>query len=544
MRKTINGQVFEGMMTNALHNLLNAEKEINSMNVFPVADGDTGSNMRLTLQHGVNNAKSTDNLGDYLKRLSNGMLLGARGNSGVILSQLFKGMYRELHRCSIVNAREFKDAFIRAYKEAYQAVVNPVEGTILTVSRVAAENVRGKLNTNEGVEGVFKLYLNEMESAILETPNQLKVLKEANVLDSGAKGYIVIVEGMYKYLNDEIIEPGEDYVDEKVEMSPILFDENSSFIDGYCTEFLLQLLNEKNYLETFNLDEFIEYLKPLGNSLVCLQEESIVKVHIHTLDPSKVIAKAREYGEFISFKMENMQIQHNEYSLLHEQQDMDHRDVIFISCLEGEGIKNFFKELGVDHFVPGGQSHNPSAQAFVSAINNANANHIVIFPNNPNIIETANQAKQLSPKKDIIEIVPTKSIIDGYTSIAMDVPDEEFSMRVSSLKDGVDVGYTITISRAVKDYSSDEVTCHTGDEVICVNDKVKAAGNNPINALKEALSKIEDIESRGAAMIFLNEEFDNLEAELEKFFAENYPNLEVNFVLSSGMLYEAIIGVI
>ncbi len=531
-------------MTNALHNLYNAEKEINSMNVFPVADGDTGSNMRLTLENGIKHAKKTEHLGDYLKGLSSGMLLGARGNSGVILSQLFKGMYKELHRCSIVNPREFKDSFIRAYKEAYQAVINPVEGTILTVSRVAAEKVREKLNTSNGVEGVFNLYLLEMEKALLDTPKQLKVLKEANVLDSGAKGYIVIVEGMYKYLLGEIIEAGEEYVDQIQETTPILFDENSSFIDGYCTEFLLQLLNDKNYQESFNLDNFIEYLKTLGNSLVVLQEESIVKVHIHTLTPEKVINEARKYGEFISFKMENMQIQHNEYSLLHEQEDMEHKDVIFISVLEGEGIKNFFKELGVHHFVSGGQSNNPSAQDFINAINNANADHIVIFPNNPNIIETANQAKQISPKKDIVEIIPTKSIIEGYTSIAMDVPDEEFSNRIISMKDGINDVYSITISRAVKAYKSESVSCEVGDEVICVNDKVDSASNNAIKGLEEALNKLGDVDNRNAAIIFLNEEFDNLEANLESFFSKAYPNLEVNFIHSTGMLYEAIIGII
>ena len=317
MNNRINGYIFEEMVLNGLNNLINHEKEINAMNVFPVADGDTGTNMRLTLENGYKKAGHIEHLGQYLKELSAGMLLGARGNSGVILSQLFKGIAQSLARDSIANPREIKESLILAYQTAYAAVTKPVEGTILTVAREGIEHTKTQVFGRISVATVFAMYLAEMRITLEKTPTMLQVLKEAGVLDSGAYGYIIIVEGMYKALLGEKIETNQPMKIEKKDSTDIdkgiFFDENSGFDEGYCMEFLLQLLNSKNYKKTFNFNSFVETLKTMGNSIVALIEGSIVKIHIHTHNPADVMALARTYGEFVSFKLDNMQVQHNEY---------------------------------------------------------------------------------------------------------------------------------------------------------------------------------------------------------------------------------------
>ena len=282
MKNTINGFIFEEMVLNGLHNLINHEKEINAMNVFPVADGDTGTNMRLTLENGYKRAGHQQHLGLYLKELSAGMLLGARGNSGVILSQLFKGIAQSLARCGMANPREIKEALILAYQTAYQAVINPVEGTILTVAREGIEHTKDQVFGKVRIDSVFNMYLAEMRVSLEKTPTILPVLKEAGVLDSGAYGYIIIIEGMLKGLLGEKIETGLEEIQKQEESaSPIFFDENSEFNEGYCMEFLLQLMNSKNYKDTFNFDAFVDALKQFGNSIVALREGTIIKIHIH-----------------------------------------------------------------------------------------------------------------------------------------------------------------------------------------------------------------------------------------------------------------------
>ena len=432
MKKSINGLFFQGMIRNALHNLINAEKELNSMNVFPVADGDTGTNMRLTLEHGYKKAQPTKHLGDYLKELSSGMLLGARGNSGVILSQLFKGMSNELESKGIVNPKELRNGLIEAYKVAYTAVVNPVEGTILTVAREGIENIKNLIKGEVSIDDTLIWYLDEMNRSLQETPNLLPTLKEANVLDSGAYGYIKIVEGMVKYLQGEIIDsntPQE--IEAKAPVSQSFFDENSTFVDGYCMEFLLQLLNSKHYMERFNLNTFIDAIKPFGNSIVALQDGSIVKVHIHTLVPQEIISIARLYGEFISFKLENMQLQHNEFKIVHEHNDTPKKELAIIAVVDGAGLEAAYRDMGVDIVLQGGQSMNTSANEFVNSINALNAEHIVIFPNNVNIIGAAKQAVTILKKKNV-HVIPSRSVLDGFYALQVDVPEYSSEERINS----------------------------------------------------------------------------------------------------------------
>ena len=546
MKNQLDGITFRKMIYNALNNIYNNEKRINSMNVFPVADGDTGTNMRLTIENGYKKAKETAHLGNYLKELSKGMLLGARGNSGVILSQLFRGIYSELRNCSVANPRELKDSLIRAYKSAYAAVVNPVEGTILTVAREGIENIKDQIKGTITIQAVFAMYLKEMRKSQQSTPDLLPTLKEAGVLDSGAEGYISIVEGMYRHLLGETIENkfGEVVVEQKEEKSEAFFDENSKFDKGYCMEFLLQLMNAKNYKKRFNLDSFIETLKLYGNSLVALQEGTIVKVHIHTFVPNEVIVLSRQYGEYVSFKLENMQLQHNEYIHEHPEKEIQpHKPFGIIAVVDGEGIGEFLTNMGVHFIIQGGQTMNTSSEEFVNAMDVVNADHIVIFPNNSNIFESANQAIKVSRKKNVT-IIPTRSVLECYYALAMDIPDANHDIRIDALKEGANGIISLSISTAVKDYSSEAFTCKKGDKIGCINEEMKASADNTLDAIKELFNKVEDIENRSGIIIFKGLDFDqSLEDEIREYLEDMY-SLEVEFIEGNQHVYELLIGVI
>ncbi len=543
MGNTINGLTFQGMLKNALFNLINAEKELNSMNVFPVADGDTGTNMRLTLEHGYKKAKKNKHLGEYLKEVASGMLLGARGNSGVILSQLFKGMSNELESKGIVNPKELKNALISAYKVAYNAVINPVEGTILTVAKEGIENIKSLIQGDITIAQTMELYLSEMNKSLKETPNLLPTLKEANVLDSGAYGYIKIVEGMNKFLNGEILDGTEiSEIEQKVEFSQPFFDENSQFVEGYCTEFLLQLMNSKDFKKTFNLNNFIETIKPLGNSIVALQEGTIVKVHIHTLLPQEVIAIARQYGEFISFKMENMQLQHNEFKIIHKEKDLPRKSLAIIAVVDGDGLEAAYRDMGVDIVIQGGQSMNTSTNEFVNAMNAVNADNIVIFPNNVNIIGAAKQAIELLKTKKAF-IIPSRSVIEGFYALQVDLPEDTSENRINAFKDNINAVDTITVSSAIKNYDSNGFKCAIGDKVGTINDELVSSKQSAFETFKETLSKVENIDDKFAMVIFKGKSSDDeLMEQIQDFIYDNYSNIEATVIDGGENIYDLIVG--
>ncbi|MBR6916184.1 MAG: DAK2 domain-containing protein, partial [Clostridia bacterium] len=286
--RKINGVNLDQMLNNGLANLAKHEDELNRLNVFPVPDGDTGTNMRMTLAHALESASVSDHAGEYLASLSDGMLLGARGNSGVILSQFFKGFYQELSRCSVLGPGELRNGLIRGYRIAYRAVINPVEGTILSVAREGIEHIRSQIGRSTTIDSILAMYVAEMKKTLTFTPDMLSVLKEAGVVDSGAYGFILIFEGMLKFLTGDYIDPGRKIESgagkKSVDFS--LFDENSVFTDGYCMEFILQLMRGDDYSDTFKLQGYIDSLKKRGESIVCVQDGTRVKVHIHTKTPA------------------------------------------------------------------------------------------------------------------------------------------------------------------------------------------------------------------------------------------------------------------
>lgn len=540
MKRIINGFDLQGMLTNALNNIRNAEKTINSMNVFPVADGDTGTNMRLTLENGLARAKRNKHLGLYLKDVASGMLLGARGNSGVILSQLFKGMSVELLSKGIVNPREMKYAFIRGYNTAYKAVVNPVEGTILTVSREGIENIKDKIVGSISLNDTLKLYLIEMNASLKRTPELLPTLKEASVLDSGAYGYIKIIEGMYKYLEGEKITSDTPIEELIILDKPNYFGEDSEFVEGYCTEFLLQLLTSR---ESLDLNEFISCLKEMGNSIVCLQEGSIVKVHIHTLNPAPVIELARKYGEFISFKLENMQLQHNEFAIVKNKDNTPKKELGIIAVVNGNELENKYREMGADIVISSSGNMNTSTNEFMVAINSINAKKIVIFPNNPNTIGAARQAIELTRTNNIATVIPSKSMMEGYMALQMDIPDDEVNSRINEFKENIHSVLTITATTASKDYNRSNFSCSIGDKIGLINDELVSSSNSIIDSFLSALEKVENISDKAGLLIFLGKDFSEDAADkLDELISDKFSHLEYQINKGEQDIYDILAG--
>lgn len=561
----INGALFEVMVKGGYYNLCNHEKEINNMNIFPVPDGDTGYNMRMTLENGIKHAKSDTHLGNYLKGLSHGMLLGARGNSGVILSQLFHGMAIELERKSVVDAGELRNTLISAYKTAYSAVVHPVEGTILTVAREGIENIRSQVGRGTTADMVMSMYLAEMRKAVKHTPEILNVLKDAGVLDSGAVGYITIVDGMVRTMygeNSALTEDAEGLTSTNAE-APAVFNRNSSFEFGYCTEFLLQLLETKEAAASFSLNAFKDTLASMGTSLVVIQSDDIVKVHIHTFRPEQVVAVARHYGEFISFKLENMQIQHTEFesrkketaaqtsvsglfAVADTKEKHEHKDISIIEVADGSGITEIMKGCGADIVLSGGQTLNPPAEDFMTAYKSLDADKIVVFPNNTNVEQTAIQAADVVEMKDKVVIIPTKSVMEGYYAIALGSPDiEDVNDRIAAMRDGAGSILTVSVTQAVKDYSGQDLTCRKGDYLGFVGKNIVSAEKDLYSALGKALRSIEDLREKSTFVVLKG---NKLGTDEEKMLSETleseFADFEVELLYGGQKIYDVIVGVI
>ncbi len=544
--RRINGRHLEKMLKNGLRNLVLHKEEVNRLNVFPVADGDTGTNMALTLRHGLSSAPSRNEVGAYLKPVSEGMLMGARGNSGVILSQLFKGMFTELSRCGWIGPGELRNALIRAYKTAYAAVVYPVEGTILTVAREGIEHIRAQIDRNTTIEAILSMYTAEMRKSLAFTPELLPALKEAGVIDSGAYGYILIFEGMLDQLyGKEHVVKKENEADAAPETAAAsdtsLFNENSAFEEGYCTEFILQLMRSSEYDQHFDLKKFTSDLSLYGNSLVVAADGSRVKVHIHTKKPGRVIAAAQEYGEFVTFKLENMQLQHNEVL---KTADENKKPLGIIAAVNGDGIAKTFSELGCDKIVVCGETMNASAEDFVKALSGINAKRVVILPNDKNVIMAAEQAARITGAENVT-VLPSRSPAEGYYALAMDLPDsDDVERRVKLMNEGLQSTATLTESVAVRDFEHGDLKCRAGEEIVMLNGAPAASSTDWCDCIITALSQIPGIEDADSCVIFRGKDVsEEKEAILIQRISEVYPCLEATPIDGGQSVYHFIVGV-
>jgi len=543
--KRVDGVLFEKMLVNGLNYLKQNEAKINEMNVFPVPDGDTGSNMRMTLENGLRSAKVNTNVGEYANELASGMLMGARGNSGVILSQIFKGFFEDIRRCSILDAREFMEGFVAGYKCAYDAVIKPVEGTILTVAREGIEHIRGQINRGMYIDSFFSIYVAEMKKSLEGTPNLLPCLKEAGVLDSGGAGYILIIEGMLKYLQDEIVDGEAIVTKDNNVIDTTKFDEYSNFDYGYCLEFILQLMVSKTDINKFNQKLFIKDLEGLGESLVVVKDGTKVKVHIHTKLPAHVITYAQTYGEFVAFKLENMALQHS--SLHQEKADegkLPHVDLAKIAIVNGEELKQIYTELGCHIVLDGGKTMNTSSEEIIKAIKKCDAEKIVIFTNNKNIELACLQAIDCL-KQDNIHMIKSKNSLRGYYALAMDEADNDnLDYRIKQMEAGVEAIKTITLFNASRDCNLNGVEVKKDSIVASDEDKILASSGDIYYIIKNSLEQINDISEKTMCIILKGKNFNYDTELLEKAINEANPYLEINYMDGGLEIYDAIIGLV
>ena len=542
-----------------LQNLRLHEAEINRLNVFPVADGDTGVNMRLTLENGIRRAEKNKNAGEYLKALSDGMLLGARGNSGVILSQIFRGIAEALKEKRTVGTEELYQALIQGYRTAYSAVIHPVEGTILTVAREGAENIRDRVHEDTLPSEMLGQYLSEMKNALEKTPDLLPVLREAGVIDSGALGHICIVEGMYGCLTGEKTEDayGENGEPEGPGVPDLsLFSENSSFTDGYCMEFLLQRMKKEDYRQDFDLRTFSEELSALGESIVAVESGLRVKVHIHTKKPSPVILLAQQYGEFLTFKLENMQIQHNEQDLL---KDEDRREIpedpdahfvsaerkplAIIAVANGNGIRQMFRDLGCDIVLDGGPTMNTSTEEFLTALGRVSADTVVILADNKNIIPAAEQAAVISGRKNV-RVLPAETVLEGYYALAMDVPDSsDAAWRLNQMEKGIESVDTVAVTRASRDYSFRGQKGEKGSFIGLSGDRILCGSPDDIETAVESIREQMKQKDHEIALIFRGKDVpEEREDLLREALYEAFPELEFEIADGGQPIFHWLIG--
>lgn len=473
----LDGSLFASMVRCGTANLAANRKIVNDLNVFPIPDGDTGDNMYMTMDSGAAELREPDSsLGAAAANAAKGMLLGARGNSGVILSRIFAGIAHGLRGVDRADLPTFSHAFSQGVEEAYRAVSVPVEGTILTVYKDAVSYAAGRLTEESSFESYFSDFMTELHCSLDRTPELLDVLKDAGVVDSGGAGFIYIAEGMQSALSGESLparipetaSAGAEAASGGAAPDIFLFTEDSTLEYGYCTEFLLRLQRSKVDLAHFALEEITDWLNAVGESVVCFRDGSIVKVHVHTRTPGEILNRMQRYGEFLTLKIENMTLQHNENRPAEQASSMTrkpHKAYGIVAVAAGKGIRETFSALGCDAVVDGGQSMNPSAEDFLKAFETINADTILVFPNNGNVILTAQQAAGLYDRADI-RVVPTKNLGEGYAAVSMlDTGSGDTDAILASLEEVIHGVVTGHVSPANRNTVKDGVAVHSGDYI-------------------------------------------------------------------------------
>lgn len=558
---TINGLIFEAMISNGFKNLKLHRDEVNELNVFPVPDGDTGTNICATLDGGLKgmNRVSKEHLGKLAMTCSEGMLLGARGNSGVITSQYFRGIAESLKDLKEATVLDFIHAFENGTKIAYKAVPTPVEGTILTVAREGSEYLLSHQKEISDFETLFKDLLQAMKEALKKTPDLLDVLKEAGVVDSGGAGLIYVIEGMKKeILGEEIKDTSYNGPSSSVTISDeSAFNEDSVLTYGYCTEFILQLLKSKCDPSKVELQSFIDYFSTIGDSIVAIKQNSIIKIHVHTKEPWKVIQFAQQYGEFVTFKMENMTIQHNE-KLLKEnpiegkdiklskdmvREPLKHSKLQTISVAPSEEIASLFKEMGVASTILGGQTMNPSAEDFLKEFSYVNADDIIVFPNNGNVIMTAEQAAKLYPNSRV-HVLHSKSVVEAYSALKMLDPSLPMDELLSSMEEQMKSVITCEVSKSIRDSKNNGVEVKKDDFVGILNGDIVSSDPDFLTNIRKMLSHIEDMDDKAIITLFYGKNAtEDMRKELLSYLEKDYPMMDVLEVNGGQPVYHFVIAV-
>lgn len=508
MTQTINGTMYLNMLRAGAARLDVNREAVNDLNVFPIPDGDTGDNMFMTINSGAAKTAVTDSISAIATDAARGMLLGARGNSGVILSRIFAGLAKGMRDADALDTRGFINAMQSGVDEAYSAVSVPVEGTILTVCREGAEKLSSA--SPESFEELFDILLSAMSDSLEHTPEQLDVLREAGVVDSGGAGLVYIAQGMREGLGSDSFESISSAPATSSPLDLNAFTEDSVLEYGYCTEFLLRLQRSKTDIDSFDTDAFTAWLNSVGDSVVCFKEGSIVKVHVHTKTPGDILNHCQRYGEFLTTKIENMTLQHNGSHGMQELKlrSKEHKKPYgIVAVASGDGLRELFISLGCDAVVDGGQSMNPSAEDLVRAFDEVSAEVIYVFPNNSNIVMTAQQAAQLYGDSDI-RVIRTKTVGEGYAAVSMFDPSagsaDEIAAGLNEIAAGVVTGM---VSRASRDVSG-EVAVVKDDYIGFVGDHIYVDAKTPEEAML-ALCESLDAGSRDILLILAGADADD-----------------------------------
>ncbi len=527
--KLLTGKMYADMVVGGAAQLRANAREVNELNVFPVPDGDTGDNMSMTMEGGAAAASTeSDDLSAVALKISQGMLLGARGNSGVILSQFFDGIAKGFSGHDKADCETIANALKAGVKQAYAAVMTPTEGTILTVAREGVEYAVSRINENSTVDGIFSDLIKEMYTSLQHTPELLPQLKEAGVVDSGGAGLYYVIQGCYKILCGEEIDGASALPPPKTNTVDFSnFGPDSEMTYGYCTELLLQLQNAKCDIEAFDEGIIKDFLVSVGDSVVAFKTGSIIKIHVHTKTPERVLEFCRGYGEFLTVKIENMSVQHSNIEENEKKQKpRSIKEFATVAVASGDGIEQLFTELGVDYIVSGGQTQNPSANDFVEAFEAVGARHIFVFPNNGNIVMAAKQAASLYTESEI-HVIESKDLGMGYAAIsAMNFQSGDPERIAETFTEAMSAVTTGFISPAIRDAELDGVHIEAGDFIGFVGKSMKVSCKSVTESAEELLTKMFENEAYLVTAFVGKDAASEDVAAVEEWISSNYPDVE------------------
>jgi DAK2 domain fusion protein YloV len=543
----LSGEAFKNMLIGGAENIKKNSAQINDLNVFPVPDGDTGTNMTKTMEGGVLQIAQLkeDSVKTVMERFSRGLLLGARGNSGVILSQIFAGIREVLCNYETVNAQILAEAYESGIKKSYASVSIPTEGTILTVFRESVEYAKNNINKDSYIEEFYKLHIEEAKRSLKRTKEILPVLAEADVIDSGGAGYLCIAMGMYSVLTGELNAGEYKFTQEaKEELDFDLFKSDSEMKYGYCTEFLLRLTVNKVDVDAFSPKTLISELEGIGgDSIVAYKEGDIVKVHVHIMTPGRALETAQRYGEFLTLKIENMALGHSDTEKAKGNVKKKRKKLATVAVAKGEGICALFKDMGADCIVSGGQTDNPSTEEFLSAFEEMNADSIIVLPNNKNVMLAAQQAEKMYEGGEVY-IVPTYTLMEGYGALSV------ITTGVSDVKSVVESAERAAkgvlgseITSAVRDVTIDGVEIKKGDYIAITDGHITAVSSDSNDAVMKMLGAVDSIDDYEILTLFVGLDVDaDKRVALTDRIEEIYPELEIVVYEGKQELYDYLIA--
>lgn len=531
MISKINGKLFADMIIQGAQNLSNNADLVDSLNVYPVPDGDTGTNMNLTMTSGREEVENnlSKNIGELGKTFSKGLLMGARGNSGVILSQLFRGFCKNIESESEINSKLLAESFQAGVETAYKAVMKPVEGTILTVAKDAAQAAIEKANNTEDCIELMEYIIVKANESLENTPNLLAVLKEVGVVDSGGKGLLCVYEGFLKALKGEKVEAKvakldkDEFVHDEHDFHGVINTED--IIYGYCTEMMVRFGKNK---KAFDEQEFRQDMSQFGDSLLVINDEEIVKVHVHTEYPGKVFNYGQQYGELIKLKVENMREQHRE--VIRKEQHtakpkMETVETAIITISMGEGISEIFKSMGATHIISGGQTMNPSTEDIVKVIEQSKCKRAIILPNNKNILMASEQATSIVDAEAVV--IPTKSIPQGISALFQYDVDATLEENKAQMADSVNNVKSGSLTYAVRDTKIDGVEIKKDAFMGLIEDKIVSSQSDQLTTVTELLNEMLADDSEILTVIIGQDAEQAVTDNMINWIEEQYPDVEV-----------------